>query len=129
MELDIKGQKITVKEKFLEDSSNQIRSQLKEYLNSERIDFELTVNYPDSFTGQVMRELSKIPYGETRTYEEIAQKLDTSPIAVGQACGRNPVPVIVPCHRVTGKNSLGGYRYGESTKTKLLDLEAENLDS
>lgn len=127
MELTIKGQKITVKEKFLKESSNQIRSQLEEYLNSERTDFKLNVNYPDSFTGAVMRELSKIPYGETRTYGEIAQKLDTSPIAVGQACGSNPVPLIVPCHRVVGKNSLGGYRYGESVKTKLLDLEAENL--
>jgi len=129
MELDVKGQKITVEEKFLKESSNQIRSQLKEYLNSERTDFKLNVNYPDNFTGAVMRELSKISYGETQTYGEIAQKLDNSPIAIGQACGRNPVPVIVPCHRVVGKTSLGGYRYGESVKKKLLNLEEANLDN
>lgn len=129
MDFDIKGQKITVKEKFLKESSNKIRSQLEEYLNSKRTDFGLNVIYPDSFTGAVMRELSKIPYGETRTYGAIAQKLDTSPIAVGQACGSNPIPLIVPCHRVVGKNSLGGYRYGESIKKKLIDLESENLDN
>lgn len=129
MDFEIGGQKITVEEKFLKETSDQIRAQLKEYLASDRTRFELTVDYPDGFTGSVMREMSKIPYGETKTYGEIAQKLDSSPIAVGQACGRNPVPVIVPCHRVVGKNSLGGYHYGKQVKMKLLDLESENSDN
>ncbi len=129
MEISIENQKTIVEEKFLEESPDRIRSQLEEYLDSDRTHFELTVVYPDSFTGKVMREMSKIPYGETRTYGEIAQKLDTSPIAVGQACGRNPVPVIIPRHRVVSKNSLGGYHYGKRLKKKLLDLESANLDT
>lgn len=118
-----------INETYLKESPKEVQRQLEEYLNSERTDFELTVTYPDSFTGAVMRKLSKIPYGETRTYGEIAQKINTSPIAVGQGCGRNPVPVIVPCHRIVSKSSLGGYRYGESVKKKLLDLEEANLDN
>jgi O-6-methylguanine DNA methyltransferase len=47
--------------------------------------------------------MAKIPYGETKTYGEMAGALDSSAVAVGQACGRNPVPLIVPCHRVVGK--------------------------
>ena len=48
-------------------------------------------------------------------------------IAVGQACGRNPVPIIVPCHRVVGKNSLGGYSGGLDLKRKLLELEGADF--
>lgn len=129
MELSIKNQKINVEESFLEEPSYRIRSQLEQYLDSDRKQFELNIVYPDSFTGKVMREMASIPYGETRNYGDIAQKLETSPIAVGQACGRNPVPVIVPCHRVVSKTSLGGYIYGEQLKRKLLDLEAANLDT
>lgn len=129
MEISIGKQKIIVKENFLEESCNQIRNQLNEYLASDRKKFKLTVNYPDSFTGEVMREMSKIPYGENQTYGEISQKLDTSAVAVGQACGRNPAPVIVPCHRVVSKNSIGGYHYGKKLKMKLLSLESANRDN
>lgn len=73
-----------------------------------------------------MREIYHIPYGVTRTYRDIAQEFDNAHISAGKACGQNPLPVIIPCHRVTGKNSLGGYRYGISVKKKLLDLEATN---
>ncbi|MFB6174969.1 MAG: methylated-DNA--[protein]-cysteine S-methyltransferase [Candidatus Nanohalobium sp.] len=108
--------------------------------------------------GDVMREMVKIPYGETRTYGELAssekervpenppvlpaenpedflmrrplrpsvatgtEALNSSAVAVGQACGRNRVPVVVPCHRVVG-DSIGSYAYGAKVKEKLLKLE------
>jgi len=69
--------------------------------------------------------MSDIPYGETRTYGDLAAALDTAPVAVGSACGKNPVPLVVPCHRVVGRDSLGGYSAGDGTalKERLLALE------
>jgi methylated-DNA-[protein]-cysteine S-methyltransferase len=63
-----------------------------------------------------MREMAKISYGRMKTYGKIAEALDSSAVAVGQACGRNPVPIIVPCHRVVGGDSVGGYLYGKKLK-------------
>jgi len=129
MEFQIRNQKILIKEEIINEPPEVIRRQLEEYMERQRTDFDLCIDFPENFTGEVMKETHRIPYGETKTYEDIAQKLETAPIAVGQACGRNPLPVIVPCHRVAGKNSLGGYKYGESVKEKLLDFESENLDN
>jgi len=56
-----------------------------------------------------MRAMAAIPSGETRTYGDLADSLDTAPVAVGGACGRNPVPLAVPCHRVVGATTLGGF--------------------
>ena len=69
--------------------------------------------------------LSAIPYGETRTYGEIAKALGISAQAAGQACGANPIPVVIPCHRVTGTGNLGGFSApgGIETKVALLKLE------
>lgn len=66
-----------------------------------------------------------IPYGRTRTYGEVAKDLGTAAQAVGGACGANPIPIIVPCHRILGTGCLGGYSgLGElDTKRKLLRLE------
>jgi methylated-DNA-[protein]-cysteine S-methyltransferase len=68
-----------------------------------------------------------IPYGETRTYGDLAHATDSGPRAIGRACGRNPIPIIVPCHRVLARGSLGGYSGGAGLPTKqwLLGLEAE----
>lgn len=112
-----------IDEGLMQDKENQIYRQLEEYFSDDRKAFDLNISFPDSFTGEVMSEISRIPYGETRSYGEIADRLDSSAIAVGQACGRNPVPLIVPCHRVTGKDSLGGYSGGLELKKKLLELE------
>ena len=68
-----------------------------------------TVDFPASFTGRVMRAMAEIPYGETRTYGDLATVIETSAVAVGGACGRNPLPLVVPCHRVVGAGSLGGF--------------------
>ncbi|AZQ66407.1 methylated-DNA--[protein]-cysteine S-methyltransferase [Silicimonas algicola] len=69
--------------------------------------------------------LRAIPFGETRTYGDLARDLNISPQAAGQACGANPLPVLIPCHRVLGTGNLGGFSApgGIETKVALLRLE------
>jgi methylated-DNA-[protein]-cysteine S-methyltransferase len=78
-----------------------------------------------TFQRRVWATLQAIPRGHTRTYGEIARALHSSPRAVGSACGANPIPIIIPCHRVTGTAGLGGYSGGDGPATKryLLGLE------
>lgn len=73
------------------------------------------------FQKAVWAELSKIPLGETRTYGQIAKSLNSSARAVGNACRRNPIQIIIPCHRVISANGIGGYA-GE-TDGKQLDIK------
>jgi methylated-DNA-[protein]-cysteine S-methyltransferase len=112
-----------IDEGLITESKEEIRRQLEQYFSGNRNAFDLEVSFPEGFTGDVMREMAKISHGETRTYGEIAEALDSSAVAVGQACGRNSVPLIVPCHRVVGKSSIGGYAYGKEVKKRLLDME------
>jgi methylated-DNA-[protein]-cysteine S-methyltransferase len=126
MRIKVFGSELEIDESKLEASEAEIREQISQYLKGERKCFDTGVAFSDSFTGDVMRQIADIGYGETKTYGEIADILDSSPVAVGQACGRNPVPIIVPCHRVVGKNSTGGYIAGKKVKQKLLDLEQKN---
>jgi methylated-DNA-[protein]-cysteine S-methyltransferase len=104
-----------------------VREQLREYERGDRTRFDLDVDYPDTFAGTVMRAMDRIPYGETRTYGDLAAELETAPVAVGQACGRNPIPVVVPCHRVVGHDSLGGYGGGLALKRRLLEHEGVEI--
>jgi methylated-DNA-[protein]-cysteine S-methyltransferase len=99
--------------------------QLDEYLAGERTTFDLpTVLHGDEFQRRVWAVLEKIPYGETTSYGEIAARLGESAQAVGKAVGQNPLSIVVPCHRVVGKNgSLTGYAGGLKRKQLLLDLE------
>jgi methylated-DNA-[protein]-cysteine S-methyltransferase len=121
------GTEFEIDEVLIAEDEKEIRKKLDEYFSGKRTVFDLEVIFPDDFTGNVMREMVRIPYGETRSYGEIAESLDSSAVAVGQACGRNPVPLIVPCHRVTGKSSLGGYGYGKGVKDRLLRLEGADF--
>ncbi|MEG3641290.1 methylated-DNA--[protein]-cysteine S-methyltransferase [Magnetococcus sp. PR-3] len=77
------------------------------------------------FQQKVWREMSKVGPGETMTYGELAKRLNSSARAVGVAAGQNPIPVIIPCHRVVGAKELGGYsgHGGLQTKRTLLSLE------
>jgi methylated-DNA-[protein]-cysteine S-methyltransferase len=76
------------------------------------------------FQRKVWAALREIPYGETRTYGDVARTVRSSPRAVGRANATNPVCLIVPCHRVIGSDgSLTGYAFGERTKRSLLRLE------
>lgn len=77
------------------------------------------------FQRRVWAAMQAIPRGQTRRYGDLARDLRSSPRAVGIACGVNPIPIIIPCHRVTGSGGLGGYSGGDGPATKryLLGLE------
>lgn len=123
--VDVPGGSLTIDGAFLDASPDEIREQAAGYAAGERTSFDASVAYPDSFTGEVMRAIAAIPYGETRTYGELAADLGTSPIAVGGGCGRNPVPLVVPCHRVVGADGLKGFSGdgGLAQKRALLEHE------
>ncbi|MGN7610714.1 methylated-DNA--[protein]-cysteine S-methyltransferase [Magnetococcales bacterium HHB-1] len=82
------------------------------------------------FQKRVWREVLKIPPGEPITYGDMAEKLATSARAIGMAAAKNPLPLLIPCHRVVGKDSLGGYSAmgGINTKRILLNFEKEKID-
>ena len=102
-----------------------VERQLREYERGEREAFDLVVDFPDSVAGRVMAAMAAIPYGETRTYGELADVVGSAPVAVGTACGRNSVPVVVPCHRVVGADSLGGFSADGGVEAKRALLEHE----
>ncbi len=86
--------------------------EILEYLDGRRRRFEVPVRYPEGatpFQRRVWDALRRIPYGAVRTYGELARELGTSPRAVGGACARNPIPILVPCHRVVARDGLGGF--------------------
>ena len=116
------GRRIELDGDRIDEPAGEVRRQLGEYAAGDRRAFDLSIDLPDGFTGTVHRALLRIPYGETRTYGDLAAELDTAPVAVGGACARNTLPVVVPCHRVVGVDSLRGYRY-PGLKERLLDLE------
>ena len=105
------------------------RTQLEEYFagERERFDVELDLSGIDGFRRRALEVMAAIPYGETRTYRELAAAAGNRAAvrAAGSACATNPWPVVVPCHRVlrTG-GGLGGYLGGLEMKRGLLDLEA-----
>lgn len=101
--------------------------QVEEYLKGERRKFSIPLDLQGTeFQKRVWQELLRIPYGKTRSYKEIAELIQNQKAvrAVGTANGRNPISLIVPCHRVIGSNgTLTGYAGGLSIKEKLLKLE------
>lgn len=101
--------------------------QLLEYFQGQRTQFDLPLNPQGTgFQHRVWAALSTIPYGETRSYGEIAQQIGCpkGARAVGMANRRNPLPILIPCHRVLGANgSLIGYAGGLTIQQRLLDLE------
>jgi methylated-DNA-[protein]-cysteine S-methyltransferase len=107
--------------------------QLSEYFERRRERFDVPLDLRGTaFQKSVWQTLLEIPYGETRSYKDIAQQLGSAGAvrAVGAANGRNPIAIIVPCHRVVAANgSLQGYAAGLSVKRLLLNLEAGHLPS
>lgn len=104
--------------------------QLDEYFEGRRKTFDLPLDVQGTdFQKSVWAELAKIPYGETTSYGEIARRLKNEKAvrAVGAANGRNPISIVVPCHRVIGANgALTGYAGGLPAKTKLLQIEKKS---
>ena len=110
----------------------EARRQLFGYFDGERRDFDLPVAPRGTdFQQRVWRALCDIPYGETRSYAQIADTLQSAARAVGQANASNPIPIIVPCHRVLATGGIGGYSGGDGLPTKrlLLDLESRHLST
>jgi O-6-methylguanine DNA methyltransferase len=108
--------------------AEQAREELREYLDGRRVYFSVPVDLTPlaPFQRSVLEEAARIPFGETRSYSALAAAIGSGGAsrAVGTALGRNPVPFIVPCHRVLrGDTTLGGYAFGLPMKADLLELE------
>jgi len=104
--------------------------QLQAYFDGKLSDFDLPVAPAgSSFEKRVWAAMQQIPYGETRCYGDLAEAIHSAPRAVGGACGKNPIPIVIPCHRVLAKSGMGGYsgRGGLKTKQALLRLEGAAL--
>ncbi len=105
----------------------EARRQLAAYFAGKLRAFDLPLALHGSpFQQSVWRAMQRIPYGETRSYGELAHETDSAPRAVGGACGSNPIAIIVPCHRVLAAGQrIGGYSGGKgvATKRRLLELE------
>lgn len=106
---------------------HRARQQLAEYLAGKRQQFDLPIAPKGTaFQQSVWAELQKIPYGKTKTYQDLASAIGKPKAAraVGMALNRNPLPLIIPCHRVIGKNgSMTGFAWGIPVKEWLLRLE------
>jgi len=115
---------------YNEDPFETTRQQLAEYFEGKRKEFDLPLKLDGTeFQVSVLEALQGIPYGETTSYGAIAKQIGRPKAmrAVGAANGRNPIPIIVPCHRVIGSSGdLTGFGGGLDTKEALLRLEAEN---
>jgi methylated-DNA-[protein]-cysteine S-methyltransferase len=129
---EVLGQLATlVSPRVLESPSrlDQERRQLDEYFEGKRERFDVPVDWaltPKGFRNRALHAVARIPYGKTKTYAEIAKAAGNARAfrAAGTACGHNPVPLIVPCHRVVQSGGgIGNYGGGPEMKRALLDLE------
>lgn len=104
--------------------------QIDEFLAGKRKEFDLPLNIIGTdFQKSVWNELQMIPYGKTSSYSEIATRIGRPNAyrAVGNACGANPIPLIIPCHRVVAADGLGGFLGGLAMKRKLMEIEGVRL--
>jgi len=110
----------------------KVSFELDEYFRGERTTFSCNVDISgmSDFTQRVLEETQRIEYGTVITYSELARRIGSRAVrAVGGALSRNPVPIIVPCHRVVAKDGLGGYSCGLDLKIKLLEHERKHLSN
>jgi len=116
-------EKSNIEADFIKD----IKKQLDEYFSGKRTTFNIEINPTGTdFQKLVWKELQKISYSKTKSYSEVAEAIGNKNAqrAVGNACNKNPIMIIIPCHRVVSKNNnLGGYAYGSKIKQKLLNIE------
>lgn len=101
------------------------KEEIEEYFQGKRKTFDLPLDAKGTeFQKRVWKELLDIRYGETLSYGEIGDRIGTKAYrAIGNACGKNPIPILIPCHRVVGKDNIGGFALGLDLKRKLLDIE------
>ncbi len=117
-------------ENIQSNTAKSLKLDLERYFSGEKVDFKsygVNLSELSDFVRVVLNEVRSIPYGSIITYKELAESLNTSPRAIGQALKRNPTPVIIPCHRVVAKNGLGGFSAGIEIKRELLRLEGLKL--
>lgn len=121
------GGERTSRNPILEEAARQLGA----YFRGERRTFDLPLKpLGTSFRQRVWRAMLAIPYGQTRSYGDLARDLDSAPRAVGGACGANPIAIIVPCHRVVAAGgAIGGFSGGSGcdTKRQLLAHETPGL--
>lgn len=109
------------------DLLDQVAAELAEYVSGALQTFTVPLRVEASqFQQDVCAAMQAIPFGETRTYGDIAKALGVTPQAIGQACGANPIPVLIPCHRVMGAgDKLVGFSGGQGVETKVALLRHE----
>lgn len=110
---------------LLDEATRQVQAYFEGCLTR----FDLPLDWGEGLHAQVRRAMAAIPMGETRTYGQIAKAVGAPAQAVGQACGANPLPILIPCHRVTGTDWFGGFSApgGVETKAALLRHEGALL--
>ena len=115
--------------KNLNKMQSEIKNKFVDYFTGQGLldDLPIKIN-ATPFREKVYVELLKVPYGQTVTYKDLAMKINNPKAAraVGSAMKNNPLPFVVPCHRVVGTNNPGAYAYGEDLKYFLLDMEKVN---
>ena len=124
--------KISLVDKFDRSNNSELliktKQELEEYFSLKRTRFDIPIKFTGStFQVKVWKILLTVPYGRTLTYGEVANLIGNPKAsrAVGMACNKNPLMIVVPCHRIIGKNKkMVGYAYGTLIKQKLLNLES-----
>ena len=123
----IESIKIVEKEKLGEKSplTDLSFKEISKFLDGKLEKFSFEINPKGTnFQKKVWKEIEKIPYGKTITYKDLGDKINSRAYqAIGTACGKNPILFRIPCHRVLGKNNLGGFFYGLDLKKELLKME------
>ena len=116
------------------DVSAGLKRELRQYFDTGRSGFSCKTDFVEgtNFEIKVCNALRQVPYGETRSYKCLADTIGSPRAyrAVGQALGKNPIPIVLPCHRIIESDgSLGGYSSGEHLKRRLLDIEYYTMQS
>lgn len=126
----IYDKKIITSITFLDDKKKIISTDMKFAELCKKIKKYKYSQEGTEFQKTVWKEIERIPFGETRTYQQIAENINrpNSYRAVANACGKNNLALLIPCHRVTSKNDIGGYKWNINRKIKLLEFENQNID-
>ena len=115
-----------VSPRFYKNIARLFFEELESYFNRKLTEFSVPYIEPKlpKFSKKVLNETKKIPYGKVVSYSELAERINSNAVrAVGNALARNPLPILIPCHRVVGKNGIGGFSGGVEIKKRLLRLE------
>jgi methylated-DNA-[protein]-cysteine S-methyltransferase len=125
--------------RFLKPSENpkekktlDITFELERYFEGETVEFssDPDISHLSPFEQKVLEEAKKIKYGRTISYSQLAENIGCKGAhAVGNALGKNPIPIVIPCHRFVAKKGIGGYSAGINIKTRLLELEKINFNN